>query len=142
MYKIEDIIAFLKDEISNKIEINCNSDLENDIRITGDDVVELMDKYAIKFNVNMETYLWYFHHEEETIGWFGPLFFNTPRQYVSHIPITPKLLLDSANAGCWIVQYPEHQIPKSRYDVILNRLFTLVLLIILIAIIVKKWSMK
>lgn len=101
-----------------------------------------MDKYAIKFNVNMETYLWYFHHEEETIGWFGALFFKTPRQYVSHIPITPKLLLDSANAGYWIVQYPEHQIPKRRYDVILNRLFTLVLLIILIAIMVKKWSMK
>lgn len=142
MYKIEDIIIFLKEEISDSIEIHRNSDLENDIGITGDDVTELMDKYANKFKVNMETYLWYFHHDEETVGLLGTHFFSTPRNLVTHIPITPLVLLESANAGYWTVQYPDHHIPQRRYDILCNRIFVIVLLIILIAITIKKYCIK
>ena len=139
MYKLEDIINFLEKEISNSIDIKLNSDLENDLRITGDDVSELIYKYSIKFNVNMETYLWYFHHNEETVGGLGAMIYKSPRKRVSHIPITPKILLESANAGYWKIKYPEHQIPKIRYDIVINYIISFVFLAFLISIIIKKY---
>jgi hypothetical protein len=95
-------------------------DLERDVGITGDDFDELIIAFAEEFGVNMDCYLWYFHHAEEVTFNPGALFFRPPYRRVKHIPVTPELLLSSASTGSWPDIYPEHSIPSRRYDLLLN----------------------
>lgn len=141
MYKIEDIILFINKEISPSIKVHADTDLEEDIRITGDDISDFLEKYSLEFNVNMKNYLWYFHQHEEAYGGIGGLFFKTPKDRVKHIGITPKILLESANEGYWNVNYPKHKLPKFRYDVITNCIIAIVIVIFLGIIMYKKYSM-
>ncbi|RLZ06401.1 DUF1493 family protein [Faecalibacter macacae] len=141
MHKIEDIILFIKKETSSSIEVHPDTDLEKDIRITGDDISDFLNKYSLEFNVNMKNYLWYFHQHEEIYGGIGALLFKTPNDRVKHIGITPKILLESANEGYWNVNYPEHNLPKFRYDVITNFIIAILIIIFFVFIMYKKYSM-
>jgi hypothetical protein len=78
----------------------------------------------------MNSYRWYFHAKEEG-GWnsLGALFFKPPYKRVTHIPVTPKLLQDAANKGRWDLQYPPHTIPKRRWDLIINGILFLAVLL-------------
>jgi hypothetical protein len=93
-----------------------------------------MEEYANIFNVDMSGYLWYFHADEEG-GWnsFGSLFFQPPYRRVKHIPVTPALLLEMANKGRWDIQYPAHQLPKRRWDIIIDQ----ALLVVILAWVIK-----
>ena len=79
----------------------------------------------------MNSYLWYFHTDEEGNS-FGSGFFKPPNERVKHIPVTAEVLLKSANEGKWTIEYPEHKIPKRRYDIIINQILILLAVIILI----------
>ena len=140
MYKIEDIILFINKEISPSIEVHIDTDLENDVKITGDDISDFLEKYSLEFNVNMKNYLWYFHQHEETYGGIGALLFKTPKDRVKHIEITPEILLESANKGYWNVNYPEHKLPKFRYDIITNFSIAIVIVTFFGIIMYKKYS--
>lgn len=121
MYTIEEIQNFVVDKIgADIIEVTADSDIHNDLGCTGDDFAELMQAYSSTFNVQMDTYLWYFHTDEEGQS-FGGNFFKPPNERVEHIPVTPRLLLDFANRGSWGITYPEHKLPKRRYDIIINQ---------------------
>ncbi len=130
MNKIDHIIAFIKEETGAEIVVE-NSDIDYDIGCTGDDFSELMEKYAKLYKVDMSSYLWYFHHYEEGNN-FGNYFFKAPNEYVKHIPVTPKLLLEFAEKGKWALTYPQHTLPKRRYDIIANQIFFLVAIILAI----------
>ena len=95
-------------------------DLERDLGITGDDFFELAEAFSKEFNANMASYRWYFHHAEEVTFNPGALVFKPPYRLVSHIPITPALLLQAANLGSWPVKYPQHKLPERRYDLLFN----------------------
>ena len=101
----------------------------NDQGVCGDDFHELIDEYAKLFNVDMRGYLWYRHAEEEG-GWnsFRGSFFKPPNKRVTHIPVTPALLLEMANERHWDVQYPSHKLPKRRWDMIINQVFFVVVI--------------
>ncbi|RZK04105.1 MAG: DUF1493 family protein, partial [Flavobacterium sp.] len=109
--KMEELLAFLKDEIGFD-EVFEDSDIERDLGSTGDDFSELMEKYALRYNVDMDSYLWYFHHAEE--GLSGMSFFSRPNELVKHIPVTPRLLYAFAQKGKWDLAYPEHELPKTK----------------------------
>ena len=118
MYLLEDIIEFVKEQTAVK-EVNANDDLLNDLGCSGDDHHEFMEAYTKKFNVDMSTYLWYFHSDEEGQN-FGGIFFKPPYMRVEHIPVTPSMLLEFANKGKWDIIYPPHTLPKRRYDILIN----------------------
>ena len=111
--------------------MTCGSggDIISDLGVWGDDLDELIFEYSKAFMVDMESYIWYFHTEEEGNN-IGAIFFKTPYQLVKHIPITPNLLLESANEGKWLIVYPEHAIPNRRYDILINYIFILLLIIV------------
>lgn len=46
--------------------------------------------------------------------------FKTPDKRVSQIPVTLEMLQNFANLKEWSIEYPDHSIPKQRYDVILT----------------------
>lgn len=118
-YSLSEIIAFVREETRTKKNISESTTLQKDLGVTGDDHADLIIKYSQKYDVNISNYLWYFHTYEE-VG-FNPfsIIFKPPSYRVNQMDITMQMLLDAANAGKWLIEYPEHTIPKHRYDVYL-----------------------
>jgi hypothetical protein len=134
MYSFEEIKSFIVDKTGcEENEVTSNCDLMDDLGCSGDDFDELIDDYAKRYKVNMGNYLWYFHTDEEGhSNSIGRVFFKAPYERVKHIPVTPTLLLESANEGKWLLTYPEHKLPKRRYDISINQVMVLLIIIFVI----------
>lgn len=130
MYSFDDVCAFLLKRLRvDRSELTPSTSLRRDLGVDGDDFFELEEAFADEFKVNMSEYRWYFHHREEpTWPDMGRLLFPAPYDRVQEIPVTPQLLLNSANAGKWIVEYPDRTLPRRRYDVLINQLMYLPLI--------------
>ena len=133
---VDNIIGFLK-ELSGLQDIKSESDIFADLGMTGDDLHEMIDKYSKRYSVNMEKYLWYFHTNEEGFN-TGALFFKPPYKRVKRISMTPQLLTAFANKGIWDMPYPDHNLPKRRYDLIINQILTGLFVLIIITVIAYK----
>lgn len=136
----EEIIQFLKEE-TYEDTITSETDIFNECGISGDDCDEFLSKYSEIYSVDMSGFLWYFHYQEEgslTLN-LGRLFFKDPHQRVETIPVTPKMLTDFANSKIWKIDYAEHKLPKYRYDMIINYIFFLIILIWLISSLIRKY---
>ena len=120
---IEQIYKFLIEEQGVKrSKLSPDSDVRNDLGVEGDDFSELIESFAEKYHVNMDSYRWYFHHGEE--GWnIGALFFKPPYDQVETIGICPQILLDAAKSRKWPIRYPEHQLTEGRPDITFNKVF-------------------
>jgi hypothetical protein len=138
-YTLEDIIDIIAQMSGCDIsEIKPDSDISNDLGCWGDDFHELMYEYSKKFKVDMSSFLWYFHTEEEGSNIIGGSFFKPPNERVKHIAVTPNVLLDCANSGKWNVVYPRHTLPKRRYDLLINLIVALLFIVFGIYTCVKK----
>ncbi len=129
MYHIEDILNFLDEEAA------CSnpqpaSDLVHDLGIWGDDFHGTISAFAERFSVDMSNYLWYFHTFEEGFNFPGGLVCKPPNDRVKRIPVTPKMLLDFANAGKWDMTYPPHELPRYRWDRLINWIFWLSIIMV------------
>jgi hypothetical protein len=123
-YSIADIIEFIQSGHGVPSgRVRPDADLCRDLGIEGDDFAGLMGKFCVEFGVEMSAYRWYFHHGDEVGGNPFSLIFRPPYRSVEHIPVTPALLLASANSGKWVVQYPPHTLPKLRLEGIAFALF-------------------
>lgn len=119
-YTFQDIKSFLEEKVGcDKDEIIETCDIVKDLGCYGDDFDELISEYSKKFHVDISSYLWYFHTSEEGNS-FGGIFFKAPNERVKRIPVTPAVLLDSANIGKWVISYPLHTLPKKRFDISIN----------------------
>src|SRR5690606_6725679 len=100
-----------------------NSDIANDLGVDGDDYDELVYEFSKKYNVDVSSCLWYFHWSEEG-SWnsIGGSVFRPPDKRVEHIPVTPLMLSEFSKAGKWNIEYPYHELPKRRYDSIINQI--------------------
>ncbi|MBV4360173.1 DUF1493 family protein [Pinibacter aurantiacus] len=121
-YTLDEIVNLIAEKSGCDVsEIKPDSDISNDLGCWGDDFDELMSEYCAKFKVDMSSYLWYFHTEEEGYeNSIGRAFFKAPYEQVEHIPVTPRVMLESANSGKWSLTYPPHTLPKRRYDGLIN----------------------
>lgn len=121
MADFAEITGFLKEQ-AGVDEVSENDDITDDLCIIGDDFFDLVKAFGKRFNVDISTCRWYFHTAEEgSFNSIGGSFFRPPNERVKHIPVTPLLLLEFANSGKWNIEYPEHTIPKKRYDLIINK---------------------
>ena len=136
---VDDTLDFLKD-LAGTDKIAPDSDIFKDIGMVGDDFREMIEKYSEKYSVNMETYLWYFHNVEEGFMSIGGFFFDAPYNRVERIPITPTMLCDFANKGKWGINYPDHQVPKKRYDILINRVVVGVFILGVVCWYIYKWA--
>ncbi len=116
----EDEIIDLIKEFTGCRHVDFNSDIYKDLRVSGDDFHDLIDLIAATYQINMSSYLWYFHANEEGSN-IGGLFFKPPNARVSRIPITPRILTEIANKQNWDLQYPDHKLPRRRLDLIINK---------------------
>jgi len=61
-YSIEEIKHFIVGKIGcDYDEVKEDADIDNDLGCTGDDFDELISEFSVRFQVNMDNYLWYFH---------------------------------------------------------------------------------
>ncbi|WP_213190211.1 DUF1493 family protein [Cloacibacterium caeni] len=137
MITIEEIVDFTKDFLKED-NIFPDTDIFS-LGIYGDDMDEFLGSYHKKYGVNFDNYLWYFHNEEEISNNFsiGKIFFKPPYDSVERIPITPEILTKFANTKVWEIYYPEHQLPKYRYDVLIDQIIFGGLALIIIYISLK-----
>lgn len=133
-HSIEEIKRFIVDKTGCEYdEVKADADIDHDLGCTGDDFHELINEYSDKFNVNMESYLWYFHtYDEGHSNSIGRIFFKKPYERVKHIAVTPNVLLESACAGKWTIEYPELELPNRRYDILINQVVVVVFIIFVI----------
>lgn len=123
---IEAIYLFLEEvQGVKRSKLSPSSDFLNDLGIDGDDFSELMESFAEKYEVDMSSYRWYFHHGEE--GWnMGAIFFKPPYEQVETISVKPLTLLEAAQQKMWPICYPPHELRKGRPDITLNIVFLLI----------------
>lgn len=137
MITIEEIVDFTKDFLKED-NIFPDTDIFS-LGIYGYDLDEFLGSYHKKYGVNFDNYLWYFHNEEEISNNFsiGKIFFKPPYDSVERIPITPEILTKFAKTKVWEIDYPEHQLPKYRYDVLIDQIIFGGLALIIIYISLK-----
>ena len=123
MPSFDEIAEFVREETGYSGEITPAKKLVEDIGADGDDMFEFIHHYSDRFAVDTEAYRWYFHHGEEGSWSLGSLFFDPPYKRVPHIPITVGMLHQFAEQKCWGIQYPDHQLPKRRIDILINQVF-------------------
>lgn len=142
-YSLEEIYAFLISQLgiaAERKKLRPEISLHDDLHVDGEDFWELEEAFAKRFNVDMSNYRWYFHHGDEASLNFGGLFFAPPNKRVKSIPVTPKVLMDSANAGKWVIEYPPHKLPDARYDMYINWILFLPFWLWLAYICLKKFA--
>lgn len=125
---IENILDFVA-EYSGKEKLQESSDIEGELGVYADDWHDMIEKFGEIYQVDMTTYLWYFHSREEGFT-IGSLFFKAPYERVERIPITPSDLLRIATKQKWDIKYPEHKIPNKRYDLIIGTVISLIIIIL------------
>jgi hypothetical protein len=138
MFTVDEIIDFLTD-LAGTDKINSDSDIFNDVGMVGDDFHEMIEKYSKKYSVDMSGYLWYFHTDEEGSSSIGGAFFPPPYERVKRISVTPLMLTNFANQRKWDIQYPEHTLPKKRYDLCVNTIIVGLALTALVIWLINKF---
>lgn len=134
MYTYSEINAFLEKTIG-EIPKSPDTDIF-DLGVVGDDFHEMINKYAETFNINMDEYLWYFHCDEEGMN-IASIFFKAPYQRVKRIPVTPRTLLEFTKNKKWSFDYPPHNIPKVRYDMIIGNIIVLIIVLTILFLILQ-----
>jgi len=131
-YSKNRILNFVAEQLGcSKDEVELNTDLVKDLGCYGDDLDEFIRAYSKEFQVDVSGYLWYFHAKEEGNS-FGGAFFRPPNERVNRVVITPALLFTGANRGTWPITYPEHTLPKRRYDILINQLLAILFIVFLV----------
>ncbi|WP_106746310.1 DUF1493 family protein [Yoonia maritima] len=101
--------------------------------IEGDDANELIDDFAKRFDVDMGGFLYYFHYVgDEPPGHRRVLPIDRHGQVYPFIPVSLDILTASAEAGKWILAYPDHEVRTSlRSKLVLFGFLTLLAVLII-----------
>ncbi len=134
-----DIEEFLKDFWDKDICLSTGSDIFKQLGISGDDGFEFIEQFSNKHEINMTNYRWFFHHDEEGFN-IGGFLFKPPNKRVDRIPITPELLAEAIYTKQWPLQYPQHELPKTRLDLRFNQLIMAVSVTFLVASIFQRYT--
>lgn len=121
MVAIADINQFIHQQLDiPETLLNPDTDIFATFEIKADTCADFIAAFAEKFKVDLDSYLWYFHHGEAGLN-LGGYLIKPPYQRVTRIPITPEILLKAATKKRWKLQYPDHDIPKKRWDMVINK---------------------
>jgi hypothetical protein len=111
---LAEIIAFVRNETDYPSYLDEHTSLQDKLGVHGDELDDLLLRFAQRFRVDMSGYRWYFHTCEDGLNPFWVLI-PPPNKRVHQIPITLAVLLKSARGKSWAVEYPPHR-PLTRWD--------------------------
>jgi acyl carrier protein len=118
--RIDEIDALVRDHTGTRGVLSEETDLHSDLGLTSLDLDEFLAEFAKRFDVDLSGFLWYFHTEEDDVS-PGRLFFAAPQERVQRIPLRLALLYRAVELGRWPVDYPEHSLPRRRWDLVFNQ---------------------
>lgn len=125
----EDVAQLVAEHAGVEVDqLAADTDLVADLGIIGLDFDELIEEFSSRFDTDTAGYLWYFHSREDGVS-PGSFLIPPPNDRVERIPVTVQLLVDSARAGRWLVEYPPHQLPRRRWDLALDVLLLVLFLL-------------
>src|SRR5687768_5157165 len=89
-------------------KIRDDTRIVEDLHLDGDDVVELVERVATTFGVDLANYRWYHHHGPEGCN---PLWLIFPPWWMrkTRIPIRVSDLIEAARSRVWPIAYPESE---------------------------------
>lgn len=129
---------WFKDHWGEPLPERGDTDLFERFGIEGDDAVEFIESFVARFQVDVQNYRWYFHHQDEGTN-VGALFFTPIYSRVERLPITPDVLLAAVETKQWPLVYPPHDVPPVRWDIRVNQLLFAVPLILLVVWLWKRF---
>ena len=118
-YSFADIQQFISTQLGCDLSlVTADADIVYDLGCVDFALDEFIAAYRSKFGVNMEDYRWYFHTNVVSgdTSALGKMLFKPAPNAVKHIPITAKILWESAINGKWNIWHPEHTVPRRRFD--------------------------
>lgn len=118
--RVDEINALVRKHTGTRGVLSEETDLHSDLGLISLDLDEFLDEFARRFDVDLSGFLWYFHTEEDGVS-PGRLFFAAPQDRVRRIPLRLALLYQAVELGRWPVDYPEHSLPRRRWDVVFNQ---------------------
>ncbi|TCJ17492.1 DUF1493 family protein [Flaviaesturariibacter flavus] len=133
---LADVLSFVRWK-TGRPDAEAEQDLFEDLGCTGKKFTDLVEHFSMRFGADVSNYKWYFHTNEEDHS-IGGMFYKPPYERVQRIPVTPLMLWEMANAGYWNIEYPEHEIPSSRVDYLINILL-FIAGCLLLAYLARKW---
>ncbi|GAB4092340.1 hypothetical protein [Flaviaesturariibacter terrae] len=133
---LSDVLAFVRWK-TGRPDATEQDDIFGTLQCTGKAFTALVESFSMRFGTDISNYKWYFHTNEEDHS-IGAMFYKPPYERVSRIIITAEDLWHMANAGTWNIQYPEHEIPSSRVDFLINILL-FIAGALLLAWIARRW---
>ncbi|RYY86482.1 MAG: hypothetical protein EOO15_14390 [Chitinophagaceae bacterium] len=113
-----DVLDFVRWK-TGRADAQATDDIFETLDCKGKDFTKLVEAFSMRFGANVDPYRWYFHTNEEDHS-IGAMFYKPPYERVKRIPVTAETLWHMANAGYWNIEYPEHEIPSSRVDYLIN----------------------
>ena len=126
------VLAFIDELYGPTPPLTDEGDLFGRLGIQGADAGEFIEAFVARFDVDAATYRWYFHHGEE--GWnIGGLFYTPVHKRYDRIPITVAVLTEAVRTRQWPVTYPDHSLPRRRWDILITRVFAAACLFGLVA---------
>lgn len=116
----EDILA-LAEECSGKTSNGTEqSDLLGAFGLEGEDANEFLEKFALKFDVDLSSLRCEFHYiADEPPGFRRVLPVDQLGKVIPFAPIRLEQLFDAAETGRWAYAYPEHRLRMSRLKYVL-----------------------
>lgn len=117
---VAEINALVRKHTGARGMLSEETDLHSDLRLISLDLEEFLDEFAKRFDVDLSEFLWYFHTEEDGVS-LGRLFFAAPQDLVTRIPLRLALFYQAVELGRWPVDYPEHSLPRRRWDVVVDQ---------------------
>lgn len=122
------VLEFIEDVWRWRRPLADDADLFDVLGIEGDDAGGFMDAFVARFDVDAENFRWYFHHADE--GWnIGGLFYKPIHRRFGRIPITLATLTEAVRTRRWPIEYPDHVVPARRWDIVINQVFGVAMLV-------------
>lgn len=118
--RVDEINALVREHTGTRGVLSEETDLHSDLGLTSLDLDEFLAEFAKRFDVDLSGFLWYFHTEEDGVS-PGRLLFAAPQDRVQKIPLKLALLYQAVELSRWPVDYPEHSLPRRRWDVVVNQ---------------------
>lgn len=119
MVEPADIVDLAREYSFAHLTCGDDQDLLRAAGMEGEAANAFFDAFALKYAVNMNDFLWFFHYAaDEPPYWRRVKPVGRDGRAFPMLPITPRLLADAANEKRWPLEYPSHRLRVSRWPMI------------------------
>ncbi|MEM6488327.1 MAG: DUF1493 family protein [Pseudomonadota bacterium] len=99
-------LAFFAHQTGARVRPGAHDDLFRRYGVDGDDALEFIEAFAVRYAVDLSGYRWLFHHADGG-ALLRVLPLASPHRYVTRVPVSAALLAEAARRGHWPLRYDQ-----------------------------------